>query len=47
MSPQTLNIGSLNVRECSAIEGKREVIGRMFDVLALSDTKLGGKMNVS
>ena len=41
-------IGSLNVRGCSTLEGKREVIGRMFaerkyDVLALSETKMKGK----
>ena len=38
----------MNVRGCSTIEMKREVIGRMFerrkfDVLALSETKVKGK----
>ena len=48
MSPLNLKIESLNVRGCWTLEGKREVIGRMFaeqkfDVLALNETKLKGK----
>ena len=42
-----LKIGSLNVRECIANEGKRREIGcmferRMLDILALSETKMKG-----
>jgi len=51
MLPQTLILGSLNVRGCGTIESKREEIGRMFDrrridVLALSETKMKGKCEV-
>ena len=48
VNPRTLRIGSMNVRGCSTIEVKREMIGSMFerrkiDVLALSETKVKGK----
>ena len=44
-SPQTLFVGSLNVRGCSSIQSKRCEIGCMFgrrgmDVLALCETKM-------
>ena len=48
MYPQTLKIVSLNMCECSMLDGKLEVMERifvelMFDVLVLSETKLKGK----
>ena len=51
-SPQTLVVGSLNVRGCSSIESKRSEIGCMFgrrgmDVLALCETKMKGKGEVA
>ena len=51
-SPRTLVLGSLNVRGCSTIESKRCEIGCMFrerklDVLALSETKMKGKGEVT
>ena len=51
-SPQTLAVGSLNVRGCSTIESKRCEIGCMFgrwgtDVLALCETKMKGKGEVA
>ena len=46
-SSKTLMIGTMNVRGCSATEGKKELIGRMFverkfDVLGLTETKVKG-----
>ena len=51
-SPQTLVVGSLNVRGCSTIERKRCEIECMFDrkgmdVLALCETKMKGKGEVA
>ena len=48
MSPRTLKIRSLNVCGCSALDGKRKVIARIFveqklDVLSLSEPNLKGK----
>ena len=47
-APETLRIGTLNVRGCSSSEDKRDMIGRMFverklSVLALNETKMRGK----
>ena len=47
--PQSLNIGVFNVRGCNANEVKKGEIGEMFlnrrfDVCALSETKLAGRM---
>ena len=47
-----LRIGSLNVRGCGVNEVKQGMIGKMFeerrlDVLALSETKLRGKGEVT